>query len=364
MRLAFIHPFLYRYPRGIERFLYHLANALARLGVEVDILTWRWPKPVVIDRLAEGVRVRVLPTAPYYSARCIIPWYVYYLVKEDYDFVWIFFAGYGEAESLSLASVFRDFRYGVSLHYPYSQVPHRYREFRRFRCLRRARRVVAVSQFVADGVRRAFGLSSRIIRTGVDVLQFRRLPEDKDRARRALGLPADDAVVLTVAALEERKGIQHVLASLQGVRRRHPRLRYLVVGEGPYRPQLERQVAQLGLADVVRLVGATTDVLTYYQAADVFVLLSRGEAAPIAPLEAMAVGLPLVLARQRPFDEIVGDDCGVMVPENDPAEVARMIGTYLSDPCQGRAAGEAGRRRVSHNNAWGKIAQQYLECSC
>src|SRR5262249_11352749 len=153
---------------------------LARLGAEVDILTWRWPKPVLIDRLAEGVRVRVLPTAPYYSARCIIPWYVYYLVKENYDFVWIFFAGYGEAESLSLASVFRDLRYGVILHSPYSQVPHRSRELRRCGCLRRARRVVAVSRFVADGVRRAFGRPSHIIGSGVDVSQFRRLPGDKD----------------------------------------------------------------------------------------------------------------------------------------------------------------------------------------
>src|SRR5687768_16372073 len=68
MRIAFIHPFLYRYARGIERFLFRLANALARDGVEVEILTWSWPKPVAIDTLEPQVRVRVLPTSRYFAA--------------------------------------------------------------------------------------------------------------------------------------------------------------------------------------------------------------------------------------------------------------------------------------------------------
>src|SRR4051812_5617289 len=107
MRIAFIHPFLFRFPRGIERFLFNLANALARRGVEVEILTWRWPEPVVIDTLDARVRTRVLPTSRYFAARCIIPWYTYHLLRENYDFVWIFFAGYGEAEALALASAVR-----------------------------------------------------------------------------------------------------------------------------------------------------------------------------------------------------------------------------------------------------------------
>ena len=49
MRIAFVHPFLYRYPRGIERFTISLANALVQGGEQVDIRTWRWPRPVRID---------------------------------------------------------------------------------------------------------------------------------------------------------------------------------------------------------------------------------------------------------------------------------------------------------------------------
>jgi glycosyltransferase involved in cell wall biosynthesis len=363
MRIAFIHPFLFRFPRGIERFLFRLANALARCGVEVEILTWRWPAPVVIDDLDPAVRLRVLPAPRYFAAKCIAPLYAYHLLRRSYDFVWIFFAGYGEAEALSLASLARELPYGVSLHYPFNLVPHRYREFRRLGCIRNARRIVSTSRYVAEGARRAFGRGSDIIRTGVDTSLFRHGPEEREAARRTLGLRPDDSVVLTVAALEGRKGIHHVLNALPEVRKARPRLKYLVVGEGPARAELQARVSQLGLDEVVRLAGSTANVLPYYQAADVFALLSHGEAAPIAPLEAMAAELPLVVARQPPFDEIVGEGCGVLVAEDKPAEVAREIGLFLSEGGRGRAAGEAGRRRVCREFTWERIARQYLECS-
>src|SRR5262249_46520039 len=141
------------------------------------------------------------------------------------------------------------------------------------------------------------------------------------------------------------------------------RLTYIVVGEGPYRQELERQIVQRGLKEIVRLVGQTDNVLPYYHAADVFALLSKGEAAPIAPLEAMAMELPVVVARQRPYDELIRGDFGAMVPERDATEVARVIGSYLSEPSRGRSAGEAGRRQVELKYTWDRIAQQYLECS-
>jgi glycosyltransferase involved in cell wall biosynthesis len=306
----------------------------------------------------------VLPTSRYFAARCVVPWYTYYLLNGGYDFVWVFFAGYGEAEALSLASLFRRLRYGVSLHYPYDEVPGRYREFRRLGCIRKAEVIVSTSDFVADGVGRAFGLPSRIVRTGVDVSRFRRRPGDRETARQALGLAVDEAVVLTVAALESRKGVQHVLRALPAVRAVHPRLKYVVLGEGPYRPELEQEVNRLGLADAVVLAGSTSDVLPYYRAADAFALLSHGEAAPIAPLEAMAMELPLVVARQRPFDEVVSGECGVLVPEEDPAAVAGALCAFLSDPARARAAGAAGRRRVCRDFTWDAIARQYLEHSC
>jgi len=63
--LAFIHPFLYRYRRGIERFTVNLTSALAELGNDVEILTWRWPEPVHWPDLHPNVRVVSFPTPHY-----------------------------------------------------------------------------------------------------------------------------------------------------------------------------------------------------------------------------------------------------------------------------------------------------------
>jgi glycosyltransferase involved in cell wall biosynthesis len=177
-------------------------------------------------------------------------------------------------------------------------------------------------------------------------------------------LNADDDVLLTVAALESRKGVQHVLKALPGLLQRHPRLKYLVLGDGPYREELETQLDQLGLREVVRFEGSKANVLPYYQAADVFALLSYGEAAPIAPLEAMAVELPLVVARQKPFDEIVTDECAVMVTEEEPESVADAVSGFLGDRAWREGAGAAGRRRVCQEFTWEQIARRYVECSC
>jgi glycosyltransferase involved in cell wall biosynthesis len=92
----------------------------------------------------------------------------------------------------------------------------------------------------------------------------------------------------------------------------------------------------------------------------VFALLSHGEAAPLSPLEAMATELPLVVAKQRPFDEFLTDETGRLVEEAAPAQVAAAIGDYLADPALRATAGRAGRERVCRDFTWERIARQYL----
>src|SRR5258708_3186752 len=149
LRVAFIHPFLFRYVRGIERYTLNLANGLARRGVEVHLLTWKWPQPLKIDEIDSSIRIHRLPTSSYFAAKVIVPFYVQHLSKHAYDFVWIAFAGYGEAEALRFA---RQQSFGIVFHYPLAQVPHRYREFNRYGLAERAAQIVSVSENVADAV--------------------------------------------------------------------------------------------------------------------------------------------------------------------------------------------------------------------
>jgi glycosyltransferase involved in cell wall biosynthesis len=364
MKIAFVHPFLFRYARGIERFTLNLANTLARAGVEVHLLTWRWPRSVHIDKLDERVQVHAFPTSRYYAAQAIVPFYTWHLLWHAYDFVWVFFAGYGEAEAIHFASQFRSIPYGVILHYPFAQVPHRYQDLRRFNFARRADVIISTSSYVAGGVRLSLGLESVIVTSAVDAKHFQPNPGQRKQDRAGLGVNDDVPILLTVAALEERKGIQHVVKALPQLLETHPRLKYMVVGDGPYRATLEAQIQRLELKNVARLVGAVENIYPYYNVADIFLLLSIGEASPIAPLEAMAMELPIVVSDSPPYDEIVDSRFGVRISEQDSGELVKAIDSLLSDASRRRRMGSEGRACVRAAYSWQAIAERYLELSC
>jgi len=358
MRVAIIHPFLFHLARGIERFTYNLANSLTQRDIEVHLLTWRWDDNVQIDTLDPRVFVHQIPTSRYYAATAVIPFYFLDLVSQHYDFVWIFFAGYGEAEALTLA---RRQKFGIILQYPYALVPHRYREFQRYGLAQRAAQIVSVSQFVADGAQQAFDRKSIVIPNGVDTGHFQPYLALRRDQRLTLGFDESDQVLVTVAALEERKGVQRVINALPLVLSHNPHTKYLVVGEGSYRPQLETQIRNSGLEQVVKLIGATDDIFPYYNIADVFLLLAYGEALAIAPLEAMAMRLPVIVANQPPFDELIEPAYGLRVDEADVHAVSDVIVGLLNDPGRRRAMGEAGREKILKDFTWGRVGEQYIQ---
>lgn len=357
MRVAFIHPFLFRFPRGIERYTINLANALVRQNLSVDVLTWRWNYPVQIQTLDQHVNLHILPTSRYFAAQAIIPFYVWNLVRAKYDYVWIFFAGFGEAEAIALQP---EQKFGIVLHYPYAEVPHRYREFQRYGLVKRAVNLVSVSQFVANGVQQAFARDSAVIHHGVDTTQFLPDVQERIRVRRELGIDGHTPLLVTVAALDERKGIQHIIDALPKVVTQFPKMLYLVLGEGSYRNVLTERVKILGLERTVRLLGAQADVLPYYQAADIALILSHGEASSLTTLEALACELPVIAANQPPFNELLPPKCGIILNEHDPALLAATICSLLFDPERRQSMGKAGRQHVQINFTWKHAASEYI----
>jgi len=356
-RVAFIHPFLFRYARGIERYVLNLANALAQRGVEVHLLTWKWPEPLAIDVIDSRVEIHQLPTSRYFAAKAIVPFYAQHLLTHKYDFVWIAFAGYGEAEAIRLA---RKQPFGIVFHYPLAQVPHRYREFNRYGLAKRAAAFVSVSQYVASGVQEFFGRESTVIHHGVDAERFRPDEERRRAKREELGV-GDGPLLVTAAALEERKGIQWVLRGLPKILERFPDTTYLILGGGDYRNALEDLASDVGVQSHVRFMGEQEDVTPFYQAADISLILSRGEASSLSALESLACEVPVIAARRSPFDELISDEYGVLVDEEDADAVAGVVVRLLGDPAAQRAMGERGRAHVLEEFTWERAAEEYIQ---
>lgn len=132
----------------------------------------------------------------------------------------------------------------------------------------------------------------------------------------------------------------------------HGEARLVVLGDGPLRPALEREIDAHGLREHVVLVGEVRDVTPYLRSADVFVLASRSEGMPMSVLEAMAAGLPVVASDVGGVHEVVDDGTtGFLVPPGDASTLADRIGRLVRDGGLRAAAGAAGRQRAEERFA-------------
>jgi colanic acid/amylovoran biosynthesis glycosyltransferase len=211
--------------------------------------------------------------------------------------------------------------------------------------------VVTVSTYNRDLLRSLCGpeVASRtkIIRSGVDPALFQ---PDESEPTAITGFR-----VICVAALEEYKGHIYLLDALNRLVSRGITLECTLVGEGPERSSLMDAVNQLGLSDRVSFVGAQSSdqVRKLLAGADIMVLpsvvLSNGlqEGLPVALIEAMAMGVPVVATRISGVPELVEDgETGLLVPERDSEALARAIACLHEAPEQRRKLGRAGRRKV------------------
>ncbi len=178
----------------------------------------------------------------------------------------------------------------------------------------------------------------------------------REAFRRRFAIPDEAVVVLTVAAVNQRKGFQyqaHLIKALKAADRLTP---FVFVWAGvpdqDFFRALWQDLEAAGCADHVRAIGFQSDVGGCLDGSDVLMLPSQQEGMPLVLLEAMAKGIPVIASAVGGSPEAVGD-AGVLVhdPNDDPGRMIREIAGVLlrwsEDPAERRRVGEAGRRRAS-----------------
>jgi glycosyltransferase involved in cell wall biosynthesis len=138
-------------------------------------------------------------------------------------------------------------------------------------------------------------------------------------AKEALGLSPRDRVVGTVGRLTWKKDPDCLLAAARAVLQEAPEARFLIVGDGPLRPQVEKRAEDLGIHGRCLFAGTVSDVLPFLRACDVFVLSSVIEGMPNALLEALACGKPAVVTDAGGNGEVVQDGKTGRYPAMTPA---------------------------------------------
>jgi len=186
------------------------------------------------------------------------------------------------------------------------------------------------------------------IPTGVNLDVFHPDRVDPTRLRRELGLDAMAPLLGMVAVLRSWKGHLVFLQALRDVRERHPEVRAVLAGEGPFRDVIQDAVRSHGLEANVRFLGHREDVAEILSGLDVVVSASTAaEGIPQALLQALGMCRPVVATDVGGVPEIIRHgETGWLVPPGDPAGLAKAILGALADPVQARRMGAQGRAIV------------------
>jgi glycosyltransferase involved in cell wall biosynthesis len=199
-----------------------------------------------------------------------------------------------------------------------------------------------------------------VVHEGIDLEHVAAAPPANVHAE--LWLPRHAPIVGNIAALAPHKGQRYLVDAAALVVREVPDARFVILGEGELRPQLEKQVREHHLEKHVALPGFRPDALSLLKGFDLFVMSSVTEGLGTSILDAMACGKAVVGTRAGGIPEVVADgQTGLLVPPRDPAALARAIVELLSDPQRRDRMGAAALARVRARFSADRMVRETLQ---
>lgn len=224
-------------------------------------------------------------------------------------------------------------------------------------------KIIAVSEEIRQSYINDQGVSSEKIITipnAVDVERFSVLGS-RNELRTQLGVDAASLLEGTVARLVQSKRLDHLLKAARLVCDAVPKARFLIIGDGPLREELEGQAMQLGLAEYVIFLGNRPDIPELLSALDIFVLSSETEGIPVSMLEAMAASRPVVVTRVGGIPQVIQDRRnGLLISPHDPAGLANAIVTLMEDGTLRESVAIEGCRTVEAHFSTNVVGQQII----
>jgi glycogen(starch) synthase len=231
---------------------------------------------------------------------------------------------------------------------------------------REACRVVVCSAYMRWEVSRLLDLpASRVdvIPNGVDGRAWR-APAHAVRAARSRFAAGGRPLIGYAGRLVYEKGVQHLVGALPWLRERHPGLRVVIAGDGPYLAELQAEAQRLQLAETVSFPGflGVAELPAMLAATNATVVPSMYEPFGMVALEAAAAGAPLAVSATGGLAEIVEPGVtGVTFPHSDPDALAVAVGRLLTDHPFARRIARRARTMVSQRYGWAAIAARTAE---
>jgi glycosyltransferase involved in cell wall biosynthesis len=231
------------------------------------------------------------------------------------------------------------------------------------RMARWANGFIAISNDVETAIVKTIGpVQDRIaiISNGVDMRRYQS-STDRFATRHALGFTEDDILYTVVGTLKEQKGHRYLIEAVAPLIARTPRLHILIVGDGELRGSLEAQVRAAGIEANIHFLGNRSDVAALLAASNVFVLPSLWEGLPMALIEAMASGLPVIATLVSGSQQVVEQGrSGILVSPGEVTPLRQAMEDLLADPERARLLGKAAQRRIEEAYSARRQAEEHL----
>jgi len=214
-------------------------------------------------------------------------------------------------------------------------------------------RVVSVSTQVREAFRKAYLLPGKklgVVDNGIDLSRFLAIP------RRAQG---EIMTFGNVARLDPVKDHENLLRAFSILRKRGPRVRLRLLGDGELRSALEQLAKSLSIANDVQFEGFSLDTPAFLGTIDIYVISSLNEGLPLTMLEAMAAGIPIVATAVGAIPDVLGDaQCGWLCAPSNSSELAEAMRKALVSPDLA-VIGARGRSAAKERYSVERMARDY-----
>jgi glycosyltransferase involved in cell wall biosynthesis len=209
-----------------------------------------------------------------------------------------------------------------------------------------ARRIMAVGYIVAEIYRPRLGSRTiDIIPNGVPA-PVDLSPGARGDLRREVAGHETRVIIISVGRLVLAKGYEDMIDAFAVVHRQDPTAFLVIVGAGDLSEKIKSKISELQLEGAVNCLGARTDVPKLLAASDIYASSSHWEGLPIAILEAMMAGLPIVATAVGDIPNVVTQETGMLVQPHEPACLAEALGELVRAPAKAREMGAAARTRA------------------
>lgn len=226
-------------------------------------------------------------------------------------------------------------------------------------CERYVQTLIAVSSDIESKLRQNFPRTEVIcIRNGI-VLNAWERDSERIETRKAFGVPKDAFLIGSVGRLTPVKGLPHLIRAVQILTEQRLPVKCWFIGDGLMKEELSRLAEEVGVAKHVAMLGHRHDLHQLMRALDVFVLPSLHEGIPMALLEAMATGLPVIATRVGGIPEVIEDRVsGILIEPGDSGGLAVMCGRLMNDAELAERLGQAAKARVKERFSSGTMAAE------